>query len=82
MARWQTMDVLQPINTNSFADPDPGYGAFLTLDPRSGMDKKSGSESGMNNPNHNPESLETIFLGLKYLNSLMWIRDGKKFNPG
>jgi hypothetical protein len=41
------------------------------------MGKKSGSGSGMNNPNHIPESLETIFWGLKYLNSLMRIR-----NPG
>jgi hypothetical protein len=51
----------------------------------------------MNNPDHIFESLETIFLvflGLKYLNSLMrirdpgWrqfgsgIRDGKKLDPG
>jgi hypothetical protein len=53
--------------------------------------------SGMNNPDHIFWSLETIFLlflGLKYLNSLMrirdpgWrqfgsgIRDGKKSDPG
>jgi hypothetical protein len=37
------------------------------------MGKKSGSKSGMNNQDH---SLKTI-LGLKYLNSLMRIRDGK-----
>ncbi len=36
---------------------DPGSGAFLT--PESGMGKKSGS--GMNNPDHISESLETIF---------------------
>jgi hypothetical protein len=36
-------------------DPDPGSGAFLT--PRSGMDKKSGS--GVNNPDHIFETLET-----------------------
>jgi hypothetical protein len=35
----------------SVADPDPG----------SGVGKKSGSESGMNNPDHISESLETIF---------------------
>ncbi len=35
----------------SVADADPGSGAFLT--PRSG--------SGMNNPDHISESLETIF---------------------
>jgi hypothetical protein len=47
-------------------DPDPGSYAFLT--PGSGIGKKSGSGSGMNNPDHISESLETIF-GLKYLNS-------------
>jgi hypothetical protein len=44
------------------------------------MGRKSASRSRMNNPNHNFYSLETIFLvvlGLKYLNSLMRIRDGK-----
>jgi hypothetical protein len=45
-------------------DPVP----FRPLDPESGMGKKSGSGSGMNNPDHISESLETIF-GLKYLNS-------------
>jgi hypothetical protein len=37
-------------------DPDPGSGTFLT----------PGSGSGMNNPDHISESLETIF-GLKIL---------------
>ncbi len=41
------------------ADPDPGSGAFLT--PGSWMGEKSDSGSGMNNPNHISESLETIF---------------------
>ncbi len=36
-----------------------GSGAFLT--PGSGMGRKSGSRSGMNNPDHISESLETIF---------------------
>jgi hypothetical protein len=36
-----------------------GSGAFLT--PGSGMGTKSGSGSGMNNPDHISESLETIF---------------------
>jgi hypothetical protein len=47
------------------------------------MGKKSGSESGMNNPEHISESLETIF-GLEYLNSLMRIRDPgqKKIGSG
>jgi hypothetical protein len=39
------------------------------------MGKKSGS--GMNKQEHISESLETIFFGLKYLNSLIWIPDGK-----
>ncbi len=38
---------------------DPGFVAFLT--PGSGMGKKSGSGSGMNNPDHISECLETIF---------------------
>ncbi len=48
--------------------------AFVTLEPESRMGKKSGSGSGTNNPDHISYSLETIF-GLKYLNSLMRIRD-------
>ncbi len=47
-------------------DPDPGSGACLT--PGSRMGKKSGS-----NPDHISKSLEIIFWGLKYLNSLMQI---------
>jgi hypothetical protein len=47
-------------------DPDPGSGS---------------SGSGMNNPDHVSESLETIFW-LKYLNSFMRIRDGKNSDPG
>jgi hypothetical protein len=43
------------------------------------MGIKSGSGSGMNNPDHISESLETFFIGLKYLNFLMRIRDP---NPG
>jgi hypothetical protein len=48
------------------------------------MGKKLGSESGMNSPDHISESLETIFLRLKYLNSFMRIRDlgWKKFGAG
>jgi hypothetical protein len=49
--------VLQPVH--------PGSDAFLTLDPGSGMGKKSESLSGfvINNPDHISESLETIFWG-------------------
>ncbi len=60
-------------------------GAFLT--PGSGMGKNSGS--GMNNPDHISENLETIF-GLKYFFDADqgWkkfgsgIRDGKNADPG
>jgi hypothetical protein len=41
------------------------------------MGKKSGSGSGMNNPDHIFPELRNHFFGLKYLNSLMSIR-----NPG
>ncbi len=46
--------------------PDPGSGAFLI--PWSGMGKKSGSGSYF-------RELKEQFFGLKYLGSLMWIRD-------
>jgi hypothetical protein len=36
----------------------------------------------MNNPDHIFKSLETIFFGLKYFNSLMQIRDGDSSDPG
>ncbi len=55
----------------SVADPDLG----------SRIGKKSGSGSGMNNPDHISESQKTIFW-VKYLNSLVWIRDGKKIGSG
>ncbi len=53
------------IARSSVADPDSGSGAFLT--PGSGMGKKSGSGSWMNNPNHIFESL-TKFFWVKILN--------------
>jgi hypothetical protein len=67
-----------PSLLTSVANPDLGSGVFLT--PVSGMGIKSGSGSGMNNPDHISECLETIFW-LKYLNSLKLIRDPgwKKF---
>jgi hypothetical protein len=37
--------------------------------------KKSGSGSGMNNPDHISECLETGYFGLKYFNPLRQIRD-------
>jgi hypothetical protein len=48
--------------------PDPGSSAFLT--PGSGIDKKSGSL-----PGSYFLELRNHLLGLKYLNSLMRIRD-------
>jgi hypothetical protein len=71
------------------ADPDPGSGAFLT--PGSGMSKKirdpdPGFGSGMNNPDHISESLETIFWAkiLKFFNSDpgSGIWDGKNSDLG
>jgi hypothetical protein len=43
---------IQTITIGSVADPDPGFGAFLT--PGSGIrdERKSTSGSGMNNPDH------------------------------
>jgi hypothetical protein len=76
---------------------DPGLGAFLTPGSGVGESRHPDPGSGMNNPDHFFKSLETILLlfwGLKYLNSLMrirdpgWrqfgsgIRDGKKSDPG
>jgi hypothetical protein len=65
---------------SSVAVPDPGSGAFLT--PGSGMGKKARSGSGMNNLGHISESLKKQFSVLKYISSLMQIRDGKKFGSG
>jgi hypothetical protein len=46
------------------------------------MGKKSGSGSGIINPDHICRGHRNNFLGLKYFNSLMWIRDGKNSDPG
>ncbi len=61
---------------------DSGSGTFLS--PGSGMGKKSGSVSGMNDQNHISESLETLFWVKILKNSLMRIRDPgwKKFGSG
>ncbi len=54
----------------SVADPDPG--PFLPLD--------SGSDCGMNIPDHISESLYKIFaLKIPYKNSFMRIRDPESF---
>ncbi len=81
---------------NSVADPNPGSDAFLT--PGSGIGKKWGSGSRINNPVHISESLETIIWvkilrlfdanrvpGWKKFGSWMEkirIRDEKKFGSG
>jgi hypothetical protein len=46
------------------------------------MGKKTASGSGISNLDHISESLEKMFFGLKSLNSLMRIRDGKTSDPG
>ncbi len=56
-----------------------GSGAFFT--PGSGMGKKSGSGSGMNNPEHISESLETIFW-VKILKFFDANPEWKKFGSG
>jgi hypothetical protein len=54
-----------PFAVNSVAEPDPESGAFLT--PGSGIrDEQPGSYS---------LELRNHFIGLKYFNSLMRIRD-------
>jgi hypothetical protein len=54
---------------------NPAHPDFISV---AGLGKKSGSRSGMNNnPDHISESLENHFFELKYLNSLMRIRDRK-----
>ncbi len=58
---------------------------FWSVDHGSGMGKKSGYGSGINNPDHISESLETMYwVKISYVNSLMLIRDPgwKKFVSG
>jgi hypothetical protein len=68
--------VLSSSLANSVADPDPGYGAFLT--PGSGIGKKSirypdpESGSGMNTWYHMSESLENFF----------WVKIRRFFESG
>jgi hypothetical protein len=45
------------------------------------MGKKSGSGSGMNNPDKISDSLKTVFW-VKIIRLLMRIRDGKNSYPG
>jgi hypothetical protein len=71
--------------SGSVADPDPGSGVLWPLDPESGIGKKSGSGSGIRIQDEQPKfyfrELRNHFFWLKYLNSLMRIRDPgwKKF---
>jgi hypothetical protein len=70
--------------TISVADPDPGSGAFLT--PGSGI--RDGQKVSIQIRDEQPVSyfreLGNHFLGFKYYNSLMRIRDPgwKKFGSG
>jgi|688.fasta_scaffold1380369_1 hypothetical protein len=64
--------VLSPLLQILIRNPVPFYPWIW--DP--GWAKKSGSGSGINNADHISESLETL-VGLKYLNSLVRIRDQK-----
>jgi hypothetical protein len=65
----------------SVADPDPGSGAFLT--PGSGDVQKIRIWIRSEQPG-SYFSEPKQFFGLKYINSLMWIRDPgcKNSNPG
>jgi hypothetical protein len=81
--KYESFQVIFMLFTCSVADLDPGSGAFLT--PGSGMDKKSGSGIRNEQPGSYFLELRKHFLGLKYLNSLMWIRDPdckKNLDPG
>ncbi len=69
-----------PERKSSVADPESGSGACLTpciRDPGSAMGKKSGSGIGIRDEQTGSyfRELRNQFLRLKYLNSLMRIRD-------
>jgi hypothetical protein len=73
----------------SVADPDPGSGIGCLFDPGIRDGRKSASGSGIRDEQPGSYFLELrnhffVFLGLKYLNSLMRIRDPgwKKFGSG
>jgi hypothetical protein len=66
--------------TTSIADPDPGSGAFMP--PGSGMGKISGFVTGMNNPDHISESLETIIWIWKIFKFFHADPGWKKFGSG
>jgi hypothetical protein len=68
----------------SVADPEPGSGAFLTPGSVNRMGKKSGSGSGMNNPDHISESSKNYLMGQNTCILLFGsgIRNGKNSFPG
>jgi hypothetical protein len=72
--------VIVPV-VGSVADPDPGSGAFLTLG--SGIHDPGWVKIRIRDeqPGSYFQELKKQFFGLKYLNSLMWIRDGKNSHP-
>jgi hypothetical protein len=55
---------------------------FDSLDPGYRVGKKTGSRSGMNNPDHISESLEKSFLGYKILKFFDADQGWKKFGSG
>jgi hypothetical protein len=67
----------------SIADPDLGSGAFFTPGSgiRDGYESGSGSEIRDEQPGSYFRELRNNFWGQNYLNSLMWIRDGKNLDP-
>ncbi len=75
---------------SSVADPDPGSGAFLHLDPGRVKSQDPDPGFGMSNPDHSSKSLETIFWVkiIKFFDAnpgLRWKkfgRDRKKSGPG
>jgi hypothetical protein len=61
-------------------DQEPGSDGFLT--PGSGMAKNQDPDPDGEQPRSYFRELRNSFWVKKYLNSLMWIRDGKNSDPG
>jgi hypothetical protein len=57
--KWERKTAVRKVHKGEARVADPESGAFLTSGY--GMGKKSGSGSGMNNPDHISESSVTIF---------------------
>jgi hypothetical protein len=79
----------KPDKNYSVADPDPGSGIGWFFDSRIRDVRKSASGSGIRDEQPGSYFLELrnhffllLFLGLKYLNSVMGIRDRDSSDPG